>query len=583
MKHKWMAVISLMLLLQLAVFIVPAYALSVLSVSPSTVSNISAQTLTVSGSEFVNGAVVYLNANIPLSTSFVNADTLTAVLPQGFQAGIYNLTVTNPDNSSSSLSNALTVLDGITTPSPTVEDTRTATPIPAFARPVVVVSGYSSSPSPIVAGQSFTLNLTVTNQGQLTANNLLVNFAPGEMLPTGTGGVLTVGELKPGASRQLSQSFFASQSLAGMGLVPLEVRMAYTDLNNIAYNETFNVTLSMQAITYSGAAATATPTLTPTVSVNRPRLLVISSGTDQEVLKPGSQFSLELQIKNVGNEDARNVNMVVGGATLNPGSTDTPGDAGYSTSGGDFQNFSPLGSSNVQALGDIPVNAIFTASQALIVNVTTNPGAYPLKISFAFLNSKGETIIDDQVVTLLVQSPPMLDISFYRDPGPLFTYQSNILPIQVSNIGRKSAVLGNLTVTASNGMVENSQMQIGYLDPGGYLTLDAYLTPDLAGVVEVSITVDYIDDFNQLQSFSEVFPMEVIEMAPIDYPEEPYPDMGFEPAQENFWQMLWRFIRGLLGLDSGKPQQMMPEFYPMEEEIKTEGSGIAVPVPVKGP
>jgi len=66
-----------------------------------------------------------------------------------------------------------------------------------------------------------------------------------------------------------------------------------------------------------------------------------------------------------------------------------------------------VGASNVQSLGDIANGEMIQASQNLIVNVSTNPGAYPLKISFSYLNDKGEVINDEQVVTLLVYSLPV--------------------------------------------------------------------------------------------------------------------------------------------------------------------------------
>lgn len=587
MNSKRLISLLVVILLQLWVFVLPAAAISVSSVTPDTVNNSVQNLLTISGTDFVEGAALYLNGTISLTTTYVDSSTLTAVLPQGFQAGVYSVTVVNPDSGSAVLPGALTVLDDISTSTPTPTSTPTGisteeTPVPPYARPVVVVTAYATDPSPVDAGGRFTLTLTVKNQGQVAANNLLLSFTPGDFMPVDTGGVLVIGELAPGKSKQVSQAFAASASLWGMTLAPLEVKIGYTDAANQAYAEVFTMSLALAPVTYS--AVTQTPTPTPTVQVSRPRLLVVSSQPDLEVLQPGSQFNLLLQIKNVGSEAARIVNMVVGGAALSEvAGTDTPGSGSYSASGGDFQNFSPLGSSNVQALGDITVGSVFTASQALIVNVSTNPGAYPLKISFVYQNAKGETLVDDQVITLLVQSPPMVDISFYRSPGDFFTYQPNALPIQVVNIGRKSIILGNLKVTASNGTLENSSMQIGYLDPGGYLTLDAMLIPDAPGVVNITVQVDFIDDFNQPQQISRDLEVFVVEAPPMEFPEEMDPGAPvMEPAQETFWQVLWRIIKGLIGLDSS-PRQEIQEYPPMEGIPEMRPDAAPVPVPVKGP
>jgi hypothetical protein len=584
MKKKTLYILAVIVMLQFVVLVRPVEAVSVLSVTPSSVSNAAQTNLTVTGTDFVDGSVVQLNGSIALATTFIDASTLTAVLPQGFQAGVYNVAVVNPDLSSAVLPNGLTVLNGISTqtPIPTVTATTIvdSTPTPAFARPVVVVSDYGIDPELAQLGGEFTLTLTVTNRGQVAANNLVITFTPGDFSPLKTGGVLVIGELGAGGSRQIKQSFVTSASLWGQSLALLETKIGYTDANNTAYNEVFNVSVPIAAPNIPGA--TATPTPTATVQVSRPRLLVISSQADIDVLQPGSKFSLLLQIQNVGTEAARNVNMVVGGASLTDfAGTDTPGSGSFSATSGDFQNFSPLGSSNIQALGDIPVDAVYTAAQSLIVNVSTNPGAYPLKISYVYQNAKGETLVDDQVITLLVQSIPLIDISFYSEPGEFYTFQPAPLPIQVVNIGRKSVILGTLKVSVSNGMLENSSLQIGYLDPGGYLTLDALFTPDTAGPVTVQLSLDYIDDFNQPQLITSELEVQVIEMPPMEFPSEMDPGVPVvEPMVETFWQKVWRFIKGLLGLDSSPTQAGSVEF---QVEGKPVEAPVEVPVPVKGP
>jgi hypothetical protein len=180
----------------------------------------------------------------------------------------------------------------------------------------------------------------------------------------------------------------------------------------------------------------------------------------------------------------------------------------------------------------------------------------------------------------------MVNISFYREPGDLFTFQPNALPIQIVNIGKKSVILGNMKITATNGFLENNTLQVGYLDAGGYLTQDAMLTPDTAGEVTLTVTVDYVDDFNQPQVISQNLVLNVVEMPPMDIP--PEGEMGgpvLEPTVETFWQKVLRFIKGLFGLDSGVQQDPMntkPEI-PMEGGSMEGGEVPAEPVPVKGP
>jgi hypothetical protein len=463
---------------------------------------------------------------------------------------------------------------------PTATPTATTPPQPGFHRPLVVITSYRARPGAITPGGSFNLELQVANQGQLTATNVVVAFTAGELIPRNSGGVLAVGAMSPGESRSLSQGFVASSSLTGLGAVTLEARVSYTDENGTSFSESFaiaiNSTLPQPTSRPSGPVG---PTPTPTAAV-RSQLIVLDTRTDVALLQPGTRFMLELDVANVGNADARSVTMVAGGATVSPSDPTDPGapqgQGGVTSSGGEFTNFSPLGASNIQSLGDIPAGGTIVARQPLIVNVSTNPGAYSFKISFVYYDDKGTLIVDDQVITLLVYLQPVVEVSFYRPPDPFFAGQPAGLPLQIINLGRKSVVLGNMRVTASAGQMINNTILIGPLDAGGYFTLDSTLIPDAPGPMELTITVDYNDDFNQAQTITRTLQVEVME-APII--EEPPVDPGVDPGvggpapigEETFGQLVMRFLRGMIGLDSahtvadaGGPPGEMPGEIPLD-------------------
>jgi hypothetical protein len=250
--------------------------------------------------------------------------------------------------------------------------------------------------------------------------------------------------------------------------------------------------------------------------------------------------------------------MILGGGSSSGGSSDgTPAVGGISGAGGDFGDFAPVASSNVQFLGDMATNAQMGANATLIVNANTEPGAYPLQITFAYSDEKGKIYNDDQVVTLLVYSLPVVDVNFYRQPDPLFAGQPGLLPLQAVNLGRKSVVLGNMRVSVQGGQLSNNVILIGALDVGGYYTLDTTVIPDQPGPLELLVTIDYTDDFNQSQVITRTLSVDVQEMI---LP-EPGPGEGMQggeggfpmPTEETFLDKALRFIKGLLGLDSGLP------------------------------
>jgi hypothetical protein len=117
---------------------------------------------------------------------------------------------------------------------------------------------------------------------------------------------------------------------------------------------------------------------------------------------------------------------------------------------------------------------------------------------------------------------------------------------------------------------------------GGYFTLDATVIPDQPGLLELVINVNYTDDFNQPQIITQTLTIDVAEapavepgLGPGGMPETPSPS-----KPETFWHKVGRFLLGLLGLDSGRPQQSggsaTPENQPIEK-IPVE------PVPVSPP
>ncbi len=72
----------------------------------------------------------------------------------------------------------------------------------------------------------------------------------------------------------------------------------------------------------------------------------------------------------------------------------------------------------------MPIGSQKETLQDFIVNVSTAPGIYPLKVSFIYTDPKGNRLSDDQAITLLVYALPQLEISFYRDPGPFMAGQT---------------------------------------------------------------------------------------------------------------------------------------------------------------
>jgi hypothetical protein len=545
------------------------------AVQPNVISSANDTELVITGSNFGEGAVVVLEGYGALATTTVSPNLLRALLPAGVPPRLYSVTVVNPNAQSASLANALTI---ISPPGPT--GTPEPSPTPAatsFVRPLLVVDSYGASSAQIVPGSNLDFEMTLANAGQIPASNIVATFVSGSFVPRNTGGVRALGGLQPGEKARFWQPLAAGRDLGGQSLGTLEVKVSYTDANGTAYNETFALTFPImpQAI---GGAASPTPTPTPTATATaapllRPQLIITDYGVDVPQLEPGSVFELSLTVQNQGSSDARRVTMIVGGgsgsSSVNPDGTPQPG--GLAGAGGSFSEFAPIGTSNVRALGDLLRGQSLETGQSLIVNATTKPGAYPLKVSFVYSDDQNGSFVDDQVITLLVYKRPSVSFNFYAPEPLVFAGETAPLPLQIVNTGNSSAVLGTFRVAADDAALLNNSVFVGALESGGFFPLDALLIANQPGPLELRLSVDYTDDFNQPGQITDTITLEVQEAF---IPEEPLlPPEGFEPPPaetqpETLGQKIWRFILGLLGLSSGRPEAAQPAMEPMPGEFR---------------
>lgn len=367
----------------------------------------------------------------------------------------------------------------------------------------------------------------------------------------------------------------------------------YTDAAGTPYSDTFIFTIMINQTGTGSAAATATPS-----AVDRAQMVVNSYTTDIDPLQPGSAFKLSLNISNAGRANARAVSLVYGGATITTNPEGTPEAGGVSGGGGDTAVFAPIGSSNVVLLGDVPSGGSLKSEQEFIVNVTAQPGAYPLKLSFVYTDAKGNRAIDDQVITLLVYSLPQLEISFYQPVESMFfAGQMGMLPIQITNLARSTVVLGNVVVTSPDGEMSNNSVLVGTLDPGGYFTIDPMFMPFQEGPASINLEIRYTDDFNQLRTYNSQLEVEVMPEMPMP---EPYPLLdengnpvldefgnpimidpmnpdgfpGEQVEEPGFFARIWNAIKGFFGFGTSN-NTSDPSMY--QEPGNSDGGGMIIP------
>jgi hypothetical protein len=555
--------VALLVAMLAALIPVPVYAATVTSITPNTIVNDVDNGITVTGTDFDNSSIVYLDS-MALATNFLGATTLSATVPAGVAEGTHQITVTTSGGAATGFAN-LKVLS----PTP-VPPTPTTAP-PPFVRPQFILQS-SKINGTVSTNNQFKLTVKIGNAGTADAYSVQAVFASTDLAPLKTGGIAAVGTVTAGSSHNVDQQFLVTGSTYGVAVIALDVTVNYYDAAGTAYSDKFTLSIptSGGGGSSSGTYATATPT-----GVKSSQLVITSYAVSVDPLQPGETFTLTMTVQNMGNAKAQRVTMIVGGGSSGSSGGETPVPGGVSGGSGEFTNFAPVGASNVQSLGDLEAGGSIQASQNLIVNTSTNPGAYPMKVTFSYVNDKNEPINDDQVITLLVYSLPNVDVSFYRPLDPFYVGQPGALPIQVVNIGKRAVVLGNIKVTSESGTVDNGTGLVGSVDTGGYFTMDSMLTSEKSGKIILDVIIDYTDDFNEARTIEKTLEVEVME----GMPEQPEGGPSLEGGggggggempvvtEETAMQKVWRFVLGLLGLDSATPSPSGGEQVPPGTEV----------------
>lgn len=404
----------------------------------------------------------------------------------------------------------------------------------------VTLSRYLVDPNPVVPGEPVKITVLLTNTGNEKASQVLVTASnDGVLLAGPQGNSFPLGDIEPGLSASVEMPLIVS-STAKAG--PQNQNISITFLQK---GETKNVTQNM--------------TLT-VAKVDAPApVMVIQSYDFGEIdLQPGAEFTLELTLLNIGNDNARGLTITFGSVESTGGGTDpTPG-ANASTTTTTSNNFAPLETAGQQVVGDVPAgDEAVTVRQKFIVNGSVDSGVYPLPVTLRYQRSDGSFSQDNLRVSIPVIVPPQIRITQSSPlPSESFVGDSLFMTLEIANRGRKPVNFGNAVVTVDGGeVVSGAENFLGPLRNEDQTTLEASVMPNVEGEMKITVTLNYTDDLNRVQSLVEDYTVNVL-------PPLPTPDIGEVPdglnpfptepetPQLSGQDLLGRVLLGLLGLGS---------------------------------
>jgi len=466
--------------------------------------------LSIYGSGFVPGIAVRLIRYGLLDAAVVNQNAIRTAIPPGLPEGSYTLEVILPDGKIQAVGQSLEIHSGL----PTATSTPVSGPARAYNQPQLLIETSTTDPAPLHPGGTFLLKLNLVNRGDYTATNIRVALSASAIaVPAGGSSLSVIDTLQSGETASLELPLALSDQTTA-GYHNLDLLLNYSDY----YRREFS---SQQSIGVSVGDNLG----------NRPLVLMTAYSTNPGLLSPGDTFSLKMKITNVGQSDARQVLLTLGGE----------GGAGLTP-------FAILSSGNIQYVPVLHAGDTVEVEQRLILDGSADAGVFPLSVTLAYDGPDAARLTGSQVLNLITSRRPQLRIDFYRPLEPAKVGQPAELPIELINIGRSSVNISTVVISGDHLEIAEGSFFIGALDGGTSGTIDTTVTPLQSGVLPVNLTINYLDDFNQPQVVKETLTFEVEEEAVISSSEAG--ETSSEEGNDSFWERLLRIIRGLFGLGS---------------------------------
>jgi len=272
--------------------------------------------------------------------------------------------------------------------------------------PILIVASYTTTPSPVVSGQDFSLAVTLKNTGTKHADDIFASVASGGPF-VGIGAPAPVGKLDPEFSASFSLQVHAQDGLSS-GAYDLPLDFLY----RIGESGAFEIVRSV-GIQVSGGS---------TGAPGKPQVVVEKA----EVISPpaavGDRFELQLTLRNVG---ARRATGVTASLKLN--------DA-----------LSPAEGSGTTQVGNLDVNQSATFSLRMVVDQANPSGRVLQTMTLEYGDADGGRYTSDETVGVDLgaegrKRPQLILAGYSTDPARPSPGESVALTLQVMNVGAGDA------------------------------------------------------------------------------------------------------------------------------------------------
>ena len=375
---------------------------------------------------------------------------------------------------------------------PKVEPTPTPTP-EAIPAPKVIVTRNELG-GDVKAGDELMLTVSVKNIGRTAINNPILSFTPSDsLLVTSNDSALQMNSIGVGRTETAQIKVRVLDPVASVNQY-LDAKLEFTYYNNVT-------TTGGEASARIGIPAKVKKktedTTDDTTASPLPNIIVSRFNYGGGSVAAGSKFNLSFKFRNTSS--TVNVeNMVI------------------TVTGGEGLTIN--GSSNTFFYDKVKAGASKTVTVPMKVANTTADTAQDVSINFKYeyLDHKKRTSASSDVkISVPLYQPDRFEIS--KPVVPDYVEEGQEAAVTMNYINKSKTIMSNVEAVVDGDVTTQTQVQtIGNVDAGKNGTIAFALTPNNAGEVDFTITVNYEDANGEAKT--RVFPvtMDVQAAAPYD-------------------------------------------------------------------
>ncbi len=401
---------------------VPGSMIRVDDVQPRQVAQAFDTVITVYGSGFIATSKVDMVGVGILPTEYLSDRLLRATVPSSRTPGDYRIVVREPATGDCS-----NIFERVTVTFPPAAPTvPVPTSPPTPGQPVLVIRNYALNPISVKPGEEFELAIDVYNTGSRGAENSLVTFPGGIVVPIGPSNGYLLGLVHINGTVSVRQRFRVPEAAPG-GITEIKVAMSANDFEGKNY--TFAGAVPFEII---GPKPTVVP------PPGKPQVVIETSQIDppNAALKPGDTFTVTMQIANRGSRAATGILVQVGSLDI----------------------VAPADGSNVTPVRGLNVGGTVEVYQPLTLLNKVDGGRKNLEVKIDYFDSTGTAYNSTQSVGISVaggvtgtERPQLLMTGFKVEPQQVYIGQIVTLTLDVQNVGTTDANRATVTLGGETG------------------------------------------------------------------------------------------------------------------------------------